>query len=263
MLEHGSNNSLPAKYRIALALSTAFLIHTLLLSGVPAIVQDSSVRHRQHLNLELVATQSNHGTPAAHAPEPVAKRTDRNPPFEVIPDDTASQPVKPVISTNSSRQETTSTEDPKAAAKTKLKPKPNLASPATSPSPASSPSKSEARSQVSEKKSSEDTTKITQSPAEQDPYLIKLAMHWGAMLETLRVPAMRELADASTMEVELQLLGNGALTSARVVKSTGIEQIDRAAYRAALAASPYPEPPPDQAGKSRFEVKLLFAPSRL
>ncbi|MBQ0834279.1 energy transducer TonB [Marinobacter sp.] len=261
MLEHGSNNSLPAKYRIALALSTAFLIHTLLLSGVPAIAQDPPVQHRQQLNLELIATQSSHITPATHTPEPVEKRTDRNPPFEVLPDDIPSQPVKPVISTSSSRQKTASTEDSQAAAKTKSKP--NLVSPAASSSPVSSPSKSGARSQVSEKKSSEDTTKITQSPAEQDPYLIKLAMHWGAALETRRVPAMRELADSSTMEVELQLLGNGALTRARVVKSTGIKQIDRAAYQAALAASPYPEPPPDQAGKSRFEVKLLFAPSRL
>ncbi|MEH6562470.1 MAG: energy transducer TonB [Marinobacter sp.] len=258
MLEHGSNNSLPAKYRIALALSTAFLIHTLLLSGVPAITQDPPVRHRQQLNLELVATQSDHRTPVAHTPEPVEKHTDRNPPFEVIPDGIASQLVKPLISTSSSQRKTASTEDSQAAAKTKSKP--NLVSPTT---PASSPSISGARSQVSKKKSSDDTTKITQSPAEQDPYLIKLAMHWGAMLETLRVPAMRKLAGSSTMEVELQLLGNGALTRARVVKSTGIEQIDRAAYQAALAASPYPEPPPDQAGKSRFEVKLLFAPSRL
>ncbi|WP_228704509.1 energy transducer TonB family protein [Marinobacter antarcticus] len=63
--------------------------------------------------------------------------------------------------------------------------------------------------------------------------------------------------------MELYLLGSGALTRARVIRSTGIEQIDSAAYRAALSASPYPEPTPDQSGKSRFEVKLVFAPSRL
>jgi len=44
MLEHGSNNSLPAKYRIALALSTAFLIHTLLLSGTPSFIPDPRSR---------------------------------------------------------------------------------------------------------------------------------------------------------------------------------------------------------------------------
>jgi len=74
---------------------------------------------------------------------------------------------------------------------------------------------------------------------------------------------MKELDHSSTMEIELHLLESGALTRVRVIRPTGIEQIDSAAYRAALSASPYPEPPPDQGGKSRFEVKLVFAPSRL
>jgi protein TonB len=65
------------------------------------------------------------------------------------------------------------------------------------------------------------------------------------------------------MEVELQLLGNGALTRARVLTSTGIERIDEAAYRAALAASPYPQPPNGGASRNRFEVELLFTPKRL
>ncbi len=88
-------------------------------------------------------------------------------------------------------------------------------------------------------------------------------MHLATQLETLRIPAMKELDHSSTMEIELHLLESGALTRVRVIRPTGIEQIDSAAYRAALSASPYPEPPPDQGGKSRFEVKLVFAPSRL
>jgi protein TonB len=65
------------------------------------------------------------------------------------------------------------------------------------------------------------------------------------------------------MDVELQLLGNGALTRARILNSTGIEGIDAAAYRAALAASPYPEPPEDGREGNRFEVELVFTPKRL
>ncbi|SHK74622.1 hypothetical protein SAMN05216369_3005 [Marinobacter antarcticus] len=69
MLEHGSNNSLPAKYRIALALSIAFMIHTLLLSGTHSLIPAPPVTHRQQLNLELVASASTPETPAsAHTP---------------------------------------------------------------------------------------------------------------------------------------------------------------------------------------------------
>ncbi|WP_240339420.1 energy transducer TonB [Marinobacter sp. BW6] len=106
-------------------------------------------------------------------------------------------------------------------------------------------------------------TRITESPAELDPYVVKLATHLAHQLEELKVPAMRDLTETVAMEVELQLLGNGALTRARVLKSTGIRRIDEAAYRAALAASPYPQPPKDGGSPNRFEVELLFTPKRL
>ncbi|GGC81237.1 hypothetical protein GCM10011362_32290 [Marinobacter halophilus] len=62
------------------------------------------------------------------------------------------------------------------------------------------------------------------------------------------------------MELELRILANGALTRARVVKSTGLPGIDDAAYRAALTASPYPRPVGENT--DRFEVKLVFTPKR-
>lgn len=93
--------------------------------------------------------------------------------------------------------------------------------------------------------------------------MVKLALHLARELEKLRVPAMTALTQTVAMEVELQLLGNGALTRARVLKSTGIRTIDEAAYRAALAASPYPKPPKNGENRNRFEVELLFAPKRL
>lgn len=262
MLEHGSNYSLPAKYRIALALSTAFLIHTLFLSGIPSIVPDSPVHHRQQLNLELISASSPQNTAApANSLNPTEKRIFRNPPFEALPDSNNPKPIEPKLSTSQAQQKAPVNERPQATATTKKKATPaQPAAASTSPGTLSMP---DDRHQVSEKKNTEEITKISRSPSEQDPYLIKLATHLAAKLETLRIPAIRELADSSTMELELQLLGNGALTRARVLKSTGIKQIDREAYQAALLASPYPPPPPDQYGKSRFEVKLVFAPSRL
>lgn len=81
MLEHGSYNSLPAKYRIALALSSAFLIHTLLLSGVPSVLPDPPARHQQQLNLELISAKSPSGAPALSAspyPEPPSEQSGKN-----------------------------------------------------------------------------------------------------------------------------------------------------------------------------------------
>lgn len=244
MLEHGSNNSLPAKYRIALTLSVAFLIHTLLLSGMPDIVQDVPATHRQQLNLELIGTKSSASSPQL---------------AENIPQTRPVQPAEPVLSTTQSQRKTgSSSPTPVPVAEQKA----DQNTPVTPAQPASAPSNPGSRTQTLEKEVSEEFTRITQSPTEQDPYLIKLAMHLASHLETIRIPAMKQLTGKSAMELELQLLENGALTRARVISSTGIEQIDSAAYRAALSASPYPEPQ-DQGGKNRFEVKLVFAPSRL
>ena len=74
------------------------------------------------------------------------------------------------------------------------------------------------------------------------------------------MPAIAQLSERVAMEIELQLLNNGALTRARVLKSTGLTRIDDAAYRASLAASPYPEPP--AGGQNRFEIELVFSPNR-
>ncbi|MGO1461212.1 MAG: energy transducer TonB family protein [Marinobacter sp.] len=260
MLEHGSHNSLPAKYRIALTLSTAFLIHTLLLSSVPAIVQNVPVQHRQQLNLELVGAKNSHSTPTAHAPVSGEKSPVRNPQFEITPDQSDSKPAEPVLSSRRSNQKTANSKEPQVS---KTRQKKNQTEPVTPSRAASSPSKSGSRTQVSGEEVAEEVTRITQSPVEQDPYLVKLAMHLATQLETQRIPAIGALTDTKSMEIELQLMGNGALTRAKVITSTGNEQIDSAAHRAALSASPYPEPPPDQGGKNRFAVKLVFSPSRL
>lgn len=104
---------------------------------------------------------------------------------------------------------------------------------------------------------------ITLVPAEKDPYRIKLATHLARELEQRNLPALKTLSRPVTMEIELQLMTNGALTRARILKPTGIRAIDESAYQASLAASPYPEPPATESMLNRFGVTLVFSPKRI
>ncbi len=233
----GRLTQLPASYRIALALSTAVLAHTLLLAGLPALPEQPDPAHRVRVELVSPGTATSH---PATSPAVSPPADSRNPRFAIPPATPGSRPQRPSAEASPTRTHGRSAETETTVAE--------RATPAT---PA----------QVAERPAP--TTQITETPDEQDPYLIRLALHLSEELERLRVPAIRQLTDKVAMEIELQLLGNGALTRARVLKSTGIERIDDAAYRASLAASPYPEPPADRQDQNRFEVELIFTPSRL
>lgn len=253
MLAFGSNNSLPAKYRIALALSLAFLVHTLVLSGIPSPLT-APVHHRQALRFELIES-GQIATPETatltHQPSLV-----RNPQFDV-----PSRPEPVVASQHSSRKVHPNEPEPDSVPSQSVA---EASRPATvSPSVTRRPSPAESDAPAASARKPEQLARITQSPSERDPYRIMLATHLGRQLENERIPAMGALAKATTMAIELQLLGNGALTRARVIKSTGNQQIDGAAYRAALAASPYPEPPASNSNQHRFEIELVFTPTRL
>ncbi len=236
----GRLTQLPASYRIALALSTAVLAHTLLLAGLPALPEQPDPAHR--VRVELVSPGTAASRPAT-SPAVSPPADSRNPRFEIPPATPGSRPQRP--STEAPPTSPTRTHGRSVETET------TVAERATPATPA----------QVAERPAP--TTQITETPDEQDPYLIRLALHLSEELERLRVPAIRQLTDKVAMEIELQLLGNGALTRARVLKSTGIERIDDAAYRASLAASPYPEPPANRPDQNRFEVELIFTPSRL
>ncbi len=248
----GPKHSLPASYRIALAMSAAFVAHTLLLSGLPSPFQEpDDARHRVSVELIAPGTVTRPEGSAATVPA-----NSRNPTFEVSPlqtQTTRSQP-EPVVQTTSTK---TSTNAPATNAPRTPPAKTAASSPATA---ASKPARAGEPPPLVEPHPVATATRITESPDEQDPYLIKLAVHLGHELEKLRVPAIAQLSEPVAMEIELQLLTNGALTRARVVKSTGLARIDDAAYRASLAASPYPEPP--VGGQSRFEIELVFSPNR-
>lgn len=255
----GRLTQLPASYRIALALSSAVLAHTLLLAGLPALPEQPDPAHR--VRVELVSPGTAASRPAT-SPAVSPPADSRNPRFEIPPATPGSRPQRP--SAEAPPTSPTRTHGRSAETETTVTERATPAAPPTASAPASTDSagsRSGAPAQVAERPAP--TTQITETPDEQDPYLIRLALHLSEELERLRVPAIRQLTDKVAMEIELQLLGNGALTRARVLKSTGIEGIDDAAYRASLAASPYPEPPADRQDQNRFEVELIFTPSRL
>lgn len=255
----GPKHSLPAGYRIALAMSAAFLAHTLLLSGFPSPFQEpDDARHRVSVELVAPGTVTRPERSAATVPA-----DSRNPRFEVPPLQTQTQTqttgsrMEPVIQTSSASTISSSASASAINAPSTPVAKTTAFSSATAASPSA---RTGEQAPLVEPQPVATATRITESPDEQDPYLIKLAVHLGHELEKLRVPAIAQLSERVAMEIELQLLTNGALTRARVLKSTGLTRIDDAAYRASLAASPYPEPP--VGGQSRFEIELVFSPNR-
>lgn len=249
-----------------MALSIAILLHTLFLSGIP-LPQPAVQEHHHRLTLELRTPGSTPATssqPAAPADiQPREQPGERNPRFE-IPDPAPGTPPEPeqVTSASSPRTVSEPSQGKKPLAPDNIRPEPaeQQANPST---PASVASQADDPKEMEEETENADLTRISQSPTQQDPYLIQLAVHLARELERLRVPAIAELTDTARMELELQLMKNGALTRARVVQSTGIQTVDEATYRAALAASPYPEPPADSETGDRFEVELVFSPKRL
>lgn len=251
MPDKSSPYALPATYRLGLAISLALFLHTLLLSGIPTPMEEQTSTHRESVRFELVS-QGAHGTvataqsanPSPSRAAPLAK------PFEIDPPEPESHSEPEVVT---SRELKTPESNNEA----------NTSAPQRKAAQSSTSSAAGAQPEQSSENPEEHTTRVTESPAELDPYVVKLAVHLAHQLEELRVPAMRNLTETVAMEVELQLLENGALTRARVLKSTGIRTIDEAAYRAALAASPYPQPPRDGGSRNRFEVELLFTPKRL
>jgi len=242
--------SIPASYRLALAVSLALTVHTLLLAGLPSPLREArEFSHRLVFTLQSPASE----TSTASSPNAAEPELPRHPHFTVeapeqITTDSASRPIAEPSSSQTAQP------SPEPAARPETSRASSQQQPASPESMAATPSTSTATDQP------EAIQRITLSPSEQDPYLILLATHLAEQLEQERVPAIAGLQETLTMELELRLLANGALTRARVVKSTGIQGIDEAAYRAALAASPYPEPKGEE--RDRFEVKLVFIPKR-
>lgn len=248
--------SIPVPYRLALALSLAVLVHTLLLAGLPSPVEEArEVSHRLAFTLSTPASQ-----PAASATS--AERADdarepRHQEFSVDPHLSEITTLNPASRTTASPE----VERPAAPIARNQLPMPAVTASKNTP-PTQAYADSAETSALPAEPANEPalTQQITHTPSEHDPYLVILARHLAETLEQQPVPAISQLSETVTMELALRILPNGALTSARVVKSTRVPGIDEAAYRAALTASPYPEP--EGESSDRFEVTLVFAPKR-
>lgn len=225
--------STPAVYRMVLALSVAALAHTLVLASLAEPTSEPALTHT--LAFELASRPS----AASEAATPGTAEP-RHQPFEApalrpAPDATAPIPQ-----------------------------------PAERPQPTSKPDNHPVNAAALPREASEarpnpmadvsPVRQVSESPDEKDPYLRKLATHLALTLDDQRVPSISSLRQTAAVTLELRLLANGALTRARVVDSTGFESLDKAAYKAALAASPYPAP--EGEASDRFRVQLLFTPKR-
>lgn len=83
---------------------------------------------------------------------------------------------------------------------------------------------------------------------------------WEQVAKALEyTPLLTELDRPREIVLELRLMGNGALRRARVGTSSGSPELDGVAREAALAATPFPQPPE---GRRRFRVRLIFEPAR-
>ncbi|MEX2476593.1 TonB family protein [Marinobacter sp.] len=250
MQDPGSTASPPAQYRIALAISIALMLHTLVLSSLP-LMFDRDDRATSSLTFELVPpgsapTQQSPARPVEHASEPSVPE-----PAQKTPD---------MVRTEA--QARTQTAAAEAESKT--------ARPADTPSSSQSQTASLKSAPVAEgsptnahpEEPAAEVTRITETPEQTDDYIVRLASEIAGELKRSRIRALRGLKQSVTMEIELHLLEGGTLTRAVVAQSSGVEEIDGAAYRAALAASPYPELPDDHNGK-RYRVELVFSPERI
>lgn len=246
MLDYGSSTSLPAQYRIALAISLALLLHTLGLSAIP-LLSEPTEHPTPTMTIALI--------PAGSEATP---RTTASPGEETR----AESPTTNTATVNSRqvRHQITPAPAPTTA------PPANEAAQAVETAPQTAPSPSTTAGIASDSpvaESHRDIVQMTEAPEKTDAYVISLATRIARELKHGRMPTLRNLTTPVAMEIELHLLSNGALIKADVYRSSGMEAIDGAAYRAALAASPYPEPPGKEVRQQRYRVELLFSPERL
>jgi len=242
--------SMPAPYRLLLAVSLAILAHTLVLAGLP-----SPLKEARELTHRLVFTLT---TPAAvPTPENVASPEPPKPrhsEFEIPPAEPVVTSTESTSSAPPESQTVTATQpdSPKRTTESTQTRATSFESPASVATPALTARASEAV------ETPEPVKQKTETPDERDPFVAKLSSHLSEYLfrETIRVPVDSEGSKTWIAEIELRLMGNGAVTGAKIVKSTDLKDVDAAIYRAALEASPYPAPESGIGG--RFTIKLKY-----
>lgn len=248
--------SVPDKHRLILAISLALLVHTLVLVLAPAVRQPEELASTT-LRFSLVQSAS--------LPAPAPSTTSSQAP--AIPTPPASADRKPENNTEVSPNPAIANPVPAAPKSQQSRPPETPSRPLTPPSPAQQQSRTPADTATPHplREPGEDRlNQLTTRTAEQDPYAIRLVQRIAEFQAGHSVAAaVSALPEPVTVTLDLQLLPSGTLTRATIIGSSGHDSIDRAAYRTALAASPYPEPPEDVKDRKSFQVKLTYTPERL
>ncbi|MDL0430581.1 TonB family protein [Marinobacter sp. TBZ242] len=260
MLEYGSVTSLPGKYRITLAISIALLLHTLVMSVLPFTFPEKETRHRT-VQVELLSPGSQPSSEVTTSTRRQTPESDRS----QIAEESSDPDLQPALrsetqSQNSSRDGRTEPRDPSQPASLERSSEQSSAQPTQTQTATSAAS---GNPDATTEDQPEPITQISRQPQQTNPYLTSLAARVARELDKRPVPSSRRVRKPVTMELELRIMDSGALTSARVTRSTGFREIDQAVYQAALLASPYPEPPEENSEKGRFRVELIFTPERL
>ncbi len=258
MLEYGSVTGLPGKYRITLAISIALLIHTLVMSALPFTFPEQDTLRRT-VRVELVKPGSEPSSETTSAAAQPRESTPTPASAETTTPQTASRPDVVALDSSSRTEDKEPHQSQPSSAR---KPAPGQSHAQSAPSRTSTAAAAGAPEAVVGKEP-EPVTQVTRSPQQTDPYLARLAAHVARELDKRPVPSSSRVKEPVNMELELRLLGSGALTNAKITQSTGFSDIDQAVYQAALLASPYPQPPEEHSGRKRFRVELIFTPERL
>lgn len=261
MLKYGKETGVPETYRITLAVSVALLAHTLLMAAFPFALPE----HNHNPVIVRVQLVPEGSMPAVETSPAQASSPARATPF-TIEEVQEAEPVRTVQSTSSPQPRSVPEPGPEPAAapatrqtsetrnSTRLEPE----APST-PSPGANASQSRAAGAraTPQDKTEEDIKLESEAPSEKSSYLSLLVQ---TIARKAKIPRLDDFEEGQilSVELELNLMSNGALVGARITESSGNDGLDQRVYRAALAASPYPEPPSSGSRQQRFRVEVKY-----
>lgn len=256
MLQHGKDTGLPETYRITLAVSVAFLAHTLLVATLPFELpvqsyNPVSVRVQLMPQGSLASSESapsQTGSPVRATPFTIEK----------IPQP---QPTDNVAATSTPQPRSVSAPSP-VPLLPKTEPS-QVRSALTAPPTEQSTSTQDSAPSIAGDRS------IRQSTSQQELTLKSATLHKDSSYRSLLAQTIAQKGEIPklddfdqermlSVELELNLMSNGALIGARITESSGNDGLDQRVYRAALAASPYPEPPSSSTRQQRFRVEVKY-----
>jgi protein TonB len=263
MLTYGKDTGLPETYRITLAISVAFLIHTLFMAAFPFALPEHnhnpitvSVQLLPHGSIPSRANAPSQSSPPVLAtPFTIEESPAKESPAQQQRSMPTTSSAQPRSVTESDRDKTAPDKEPpvveaERTAQPRKQSEPSAIAPASAPSVAGQQSAKQGKSQ-------QELTLKSEAPSEESSYLSLLVQ---TIARNAKIPKLDEFdkGQVLSVELELNLMSNGALVGARVTESSGHDGLDQRVYRAALAASPYPEPPSSATRQQRFRVEVKY-----